>query len=149
MKMKSLICLLVAGLCSVTAFASGLQTGSAYLGTNATSVAAATTNTTTGASFAAVDYKEVGIAVTFKETTATAGTCYLFLDASVDNTTWTPNYWTIPFVANGTTTVNGLTNLTVNGIPFFRLGKIGNTSSDGVLTNFNMTVFVKKPASAF
>lgn len=63
---------------------------------------------------------------------AATDVCKTVFDASADGTNWIPSWAVISTAANGTTTVSGLTNITLNSIGFLRLAYFTNATAVSV-----------------
>lgn len=107
------------------------------------SVAAATTNTPNSV----VDCtggKEFSIGVVSQFQAAGVSNVIFYFEKSPDGVNFEPTpSLSYVFIGNGTNVVTGVTNFTLNAVPYVRLSHVSNTNVSFATTNTSIRVFVK------
>lgn len=107
----------------------GVLAGSVEMPTLATNrVQAATTNTVTAAISAEAD-TDIPVYISFNLTNAATGNQYLAFQSSAEGTYW-QTLSSVVIAANGTNTVQTITNLATGSMPYVRLNTWGNAATN-------------------
>lgn len=94
----------------------------------------------------ATKYGDVGVFLQFKLMTAGSGAVTALLDGSADGVNWMTNYATLAVTANGTTTVNGYTNITMNSLGYLRFNALTNANTGTAIATNILVRIVYKPS---
>lgn len=87
--------------------------------------------------------KDVAVGINFQLMAAGTSPILFNFDTSNDNVNWISNSHGFLLTAAGTAQINYLTNWTLNGIPFMRLGRVFNTNAN-IVTNLTITAVTKR-----
>lgn len=143
MKIFKLALSLAAALLALPAL--GFDTVSSSLNGGTANVAASTTNSyTTQSVFAPVYSSDIALAVSFVGSAASVSNAVtLVFDTSLDNSKWSPAYFTISVTPTGTSEVTKNITQALGSIPYVRLSAIRNPNA-GFLTNVLIKATMKR-----